>query len=281
MGLPTGKAHLSFSEIKMWKECSWKHKLFHIDKINLQEESPHLHYGTIMHGAIEYFLQNREMRIDDALQSLAKTWNQYGFDSDQFVQSQTVRAKRDGWNYKHMFLSEWQSSAKNCLEALPNFLDSSFHSWKMIDVEHELYEQVDGLNEIRFKGFIDAILLTKDEKGKKKVWMLDWKTASPRGWDPQKQRDFMMQAQLMLYKTFWAAKMDLDLKDIACAFVLLKKNTKPEKCIQMIPVSVGPKAVDRSQKLLRSAAKGIQSGMALKNRDSCKFCEYRGTEYCT
>jgi hypothetical protein len=279
--LPTGKAHLSFSEIKMWKECSWKHKLFHIDKINLQEESPHLYYGTIVHGAIEDFLQKREMNIDETLQTLSEVWEQYGFDSNDFIHSQTKRAKRDGWNYKHMPLIEWQASARNCLQTLPNFLDENFSFWRTIDVEHELYEQVDGLNEIRFKGFIDAILLTKDDKGRKKVWMLDWKTASPRGWDSQKQRDFMMQAQLMLYKTFWAVKMELDLKDISCAFVLLKKNTKPEKCIQMIPVSVGPKAVEKSQKLLRSAAKGIQSGIALKNRDSCKFCEYRGTVHCT
>lgn len=279
--LPTGKSHLSFSEIKMWKECSWKHKLFHIDKINLQEESPHLHYGTIVHGAIENFLQNRVMNVDATIHSIAEAWNQYGFDSENFILAQSERAKRDGWKYKHMSLDEWQKSARNCLETLPSFLDETFQSWRTVDVEHELYEQVEGLNDIKFKGFIDAVLLTKDDKGKKKVWMLDWKTASPRGWDAQKQRDFMMQAQLMLYKTFWAAKMELDLKDIACAFVLLKKNTKPERCIQMIPVSVGPKAVEKSQKLLRSAAKGIQAGIALKNRNSCKFCEYRSTIHCT
>jgi hypothetical protein len=281
MVLPTGKSHLSFSEIKMWKECSWKHKLFHINKILLQEESPHLHYGTIVHAAIEDFLRTRVMLIEPAVEAIADAWDRYGFDGENFIEKQTARAQRDGWKYRHMGCEEWQTSAKNCLQSLPAFLDSKFHSWRTVDVEHELYEQVDGLDDVKFKGFIDAILLTKDEKGKKKVWMLDWKTASPRGWDPQKQRDFMMQAQLMLYKTFWASKMELDIKDIACAFVLLKKSTKPEKCIQMIPVSVGPKAVEKSQKLLRSAAKGIQSGLALKNRDSCKFCEYRGTEHCT
>lgn len=278
--LPTGKSHVSFSEIKMWKECSWRHKLFHVDKINLQSESPHLHYGVIIHEAIENYLKNKEILIDDALKKIKLAWEEYKFDSEEFIISETARAKKDGWKYKHMSLDEWLNSAENCLSMIPSFLDEEFGNWKTIDVEHQLYEEIPEISDIKFKGFIDAIILTKNAKGKKKVWMIDWKTASPRGWDKRKRSDFMMQAQLMLYKTFWAKKLNLDLKDIKCGFVLLKKNTKKEKCIQLIPVSVGPKSVEKSQKLLRSSIKSIESGIALKNRNSCKFCEFRNTKYC-
>ena len=34
---PTGKPHISFSEIKNWHECGWRHKLTYIDKIKLLE----------------------------------------------------------------------------------------------------------------------------------------------------------------------------------------------------------------------------------------------------
>ena len=46
---PTGKPHISFSEIKQWKECGYRHKLVYIDKIDTFEDSPYLHFGTAVH----------------------------------------------------------------------------------------------------------------------------------------------------------------------------------------------------------------------------------------
>ena len=36
--LLTGKPHVSFSEIKDWVECSYRHKLIHIDKLSTFEK---------------------------------------------------------------------------------------------------------------------------------------------------------------------------------------------------------------------------------------------------
>lgn len=281
MLLPTGKAHVSFSEVKLWKECPWRHKLIHIDKISIQEPNQHLHYGTAVHSCVENFLKTRVIKTDESVLELEKIWKENGFDSEDFILSQTERAKRDGWNYKHNFLPEWQQSLINCAGALPKFMDENFGEWKTIDAEHELMEHISGIENFKFKGFIDAIILSKMPNGKKKVWILDWKTASPRGWSAEKQRDFMMQAQLMLYKSFWSEKMQLASRDVSLGFVLLKKNTKPEKCVQLVKVSAGPETMEKAQKLVRSAITGMQNGIKLKNRESCKFCEFRGTEYCT
>ena len=35
---PTKKPHISFSEVRIWKECGWKHKLMYIDKIVENED---------------------------------------------------------------------------------------------------------------------------------------------------------------------------------------------------------------------------------------------------
>jgi hypothetical protein len=75
--------------------------------------------------------------------------------------------------------------------------------------------------------------------------------------------------------------MQLRSRDIACGFVLLKKKTKVEKSVQLINVSAGPTSMERSQKLVRSAIKGIKSGLLLKNREACKFCEFKDTVHCT
>ena len=43
---PTGKPHVSFSEIKAWKECSWRHKLIYIDKIDKGDIFGLLRFGS-------------------------------------------------------------------------------------------------------------------------------------------------------------------------------------------------------------------------------------------
>ena len=53
------KEHVSYSEVRQWKECPWRHKLLYIDKLRTFEESPHLHYGTIIHDACEHFLKTK------------------------------------------------------------------------------------------------------------------------------------------------------------------------------------------------------------------------------
>ena len=277
--LPTGKPHVSFSEVKMWKECPWRHKLVHIEKLSMQDESPHLHYGTIVHEAIENFLNTKEMNIDVCKSQIQDAWDTHGFDSDRYIKAQKERAESQGWKYRHDNLDSWKQSAENCLQRLPEFMNENFGEWKSIEAEHKLYEDIQGASGEKFKGFIDAIILSKIN-GKKKAWIIDWKTASPRGWDRKKREDFLMQAQLMLYKSFWSEKMSLRSRDIGCGFVLLKKKTPEEKCVQLIKVSAGPTSMEKSQKLVRSAIKGIKSGLLLKNRDACRFCEFKDTEHC-
>ena len=278
--LPTGKPHVSFSEVKMWKECPWRHKLVHIDKLSIFEPSPHLDYGTIVHEGIENFLKTKKMDIEDVLKKIEAAWEEKGFDTKEYIVKQTAVSESQGWKYRHNTLEEWKESARNSLERLPNFMDENFGNWKTIEAEHQLYEDIKDLAGEKFKGFIDAIILSEKE-GKKKAWIIDWKTSSARGWNRQKRQDFLMQAQLMLYKSFWSEKMMLRSKDISCGFVLLKKNTRSEKAVELITVSAGPTALEKSQKLVRSAIKGMKAGMKLKNRESCKFCEFKDTQYCT
>ena len=278
--LPTGKPHVSFSEVKMWKECPWRHKLVHIDKLSEFEASPHLDYGTIVHEGVENFLNTREMNIPQVLQDIEEKWEENGFDTQEYIENQTKSAAEQGWKYKHVGLSGWKDSAENCLRRLPSFMNENFGEWKTIEAEHQLYEQIHGATGEKFKGFIDALILSK-VNGKKKAWIIDWKTASPRGWNRQKRQDFLMQAQLMLYKSFWSEKMNLRSKDISCGFVLLKKQTPEHKSVELIKVSAGPTAMDRSQKMVRSAIKGMRSGLLIKNRESCRFCEFKNTVHCT
>lgn len=65
------KEHVSYSEVKVWKECSWRHKLLYIDKIQTFEESPHLYYGSIVHDGVEHFLKTKELKLDEMTRKIA------------------------------------------------------------------------------------------------------------------------------------------------------------------------------------------------------------------
>ena len=272
------KEHISYSEIRQWKECPWRHKLLYIDKLSTFEESPHLHYGTIIHDACEHFLKTKELKIEEAKQKIAKAWNLHKFDSDDFVQLQSNRAKLQGWNYKHNKLVDWFKWAETSLTSLPAFLDKEFPGWELVVAEAGLYESIPNIG-TKFKGYIDCIIKVPTKNGFK-YWVIDWKTANGRGWNIQKQRDFLVHAQVVLYKYFWGTKNNIDMKKIQCGFVLLKKVKKVGKACQLIKVSSGPKTLEKSQKLLRSMLSTVESQRYLKNRNSCMFCEFKNTDNC-
>lgn len=272
------KEHVSYSEVRQWKECPWRHKLIYIDKLTTFEESPHLHYGTIVHDGCEHFLKTKELKIDEVITKIETAWDEHGFDSEDFIQLQTQRALLQGWKYKHNKLKDWLDWAKTSLLSLPAFLDENFPNWELVSAEEDIYEEIPELT-TKFKGFIDCIIRVP-HKNNYKYWIIDWKTSSGRGWSLDKQRDFLTHAQVVLYKHYWGNKNNIDMKKIQCAFVLLKKVKTVGKSCQIVKVSSGPKTLEKSNKLVRSMIKTVEKGMFLKNRNSCMFCEFKDTENC-
>ena len=274
------KEHVSYSELKTWKDCSWRHKLQYIDRIQTFEESPHLHYGTIVHDACEHYLKTRKLKINEIEEKINQAWDECGFDSEDFVILQTNKAKLAGWTYKHETVDKWIKWAKTAITALPAFLEENFPNWEYVSAEEELYEEISDMS-TKFKGYIDCIIKVPSKNNKYKYWIIDWKTSSARGWSTEKKRDFLMQAQVILYKHFWGTKNQIEMKDISCGFVLLKKVTKTEKACQLIKVSAGPVMLERSQKIIRDMTKTLDRGIFLKNKNSCRFCEFKNTEHCS
>ena len=72
--LQTGKQHVSFSEVKLWKECSYRHNLVHIKKVDLSKPSPVLDFGTAVHASCEHYLLTREMKPEIAFEHMEKAW---------------------------------------------------------------------------------------------------------------------------------------------------------------------------------------------------------------
>jgi|TARA_R110001583_G_scaffold5598_25_gene30206 hypothetical protein len=277
---PTNKKHVSYSEVKTWKECPWRHKLSYIDKIDTGDESPYLDYGTLLHAQLEQYLLTKTMDFDHIESSLRKAWEEKGFDSEEYIAAQALHRKNNGWKPKpHVYIDEWVQWAKNSLKEIPEFLDENFPNWKTISAEEELYESLSsyGLN---FKGFIDAVIECDGPRGKRVTWILDWKTANAGGWYKDKRRDFLTQAQIASYKMFWRKKNSVSSTQVKCGFVLLKRGAKIGKTCELLAVSSGPTMESRVEKLVGNMITSVRKGLFLKNRESCLFCDFKNTKYC-
>jgi len=262
--LPTGKPHVSFSEVKLWKECSYRHNLFHIKKINLSKPSPVLEFGTGVHAACEKYLLTRELDCQVTFDHLDSAWKKYEGNSDFSISA----------------LEKAKSEASQILQEVPGFLDKEFPNWEVVDAEHQLYEGVEG-HPHAFKGFIDGVIKAKGKRGETIYWILDWKTTA-RGWFREKRSDDMVKAQLALYKNYWCQKNpDVPFKDVRCGFILLKKSAKPGEHCELFAVSLGEAPVKKSLKVVSNMLTSVKRGIFLKNRDACTYCEFKNTEYCT
>tara|TARA_Y100000593_G_scaffold77916_1_gene144426 strand:+ start:1493 stop:2332 length:840 start_codon:yes stop_codon:yes gene_type:complete len=274
MLLPTGKPHVSFSEIKVWKECSYRHKLAYVDKLDTYENNPYADYGTAVHNAIENYLKTKSMDIKTCLIEIDSAWVRNGYDTPEYAE----KMKDHSW-WKGEPVEVWQEYASTVLKKFPSWLDEEFPDWELVDAEHQLYESIEG-EDVSFKGFVDCLIKAKDKKGKELLWVIDWKTTGKGGWFGKKRKDFLVTAQVGLYKRYIARKLDLDLKEIRCAYVFLKRGAKTENCIETFKVSVGPKFVERADKLVSSMVKNVKKGFTLKNYNSCKFCPFANSEHC-
>lgn len=275
--LKNGKPHVSYSEVSAWQACPWRHKLAYIDDLSEFVPSPYLDYGTIVHDAAENFLKGNPIDIESVHEKIRAAWETNGFDTEEFIEAQTKRAESQEWKYKHVPLEGWLASAKNSLEQLPVFMDQQFPGWKHVAAEHNLYESVEGNEEGKFKGFIDCII----ELPNGKHVVIDWKTAGSRGWNRDQRSDFMKQAQIILYKHYWMQLTGKSSRDVKACFVLLKRDSKPGKSVDIVEVGSGPKMLAKANKMVTGMLKGMRTGFAPKNKTSCRFCEFANTPHCT
>ena len=264
IALPTGKTHISYSELRDWLECSFRHKLKHVNKIDLSGPGPMMDFGTAVHKACETYLRTRELKPEIAKTLLNELWEKNSGNE----------------KYNPAALGHFQDEIEPILVEIPDFLTREFGEWEFIEAEHQLYEPVTGYPQA-FKGFIDGIIKCKAKRGKKDVYqIIDWKTTGSY-WSAEKKSDPKVTYQLALYKEFWAQKSGIDPKDIQLSFILLKRSAKPGNHCERVKVSAGDVTRARAFKSVCNMLSSVKRGVAIKNRDSCRYCDYANTEHCT
>ena len=263
-------------------DCSHMHKLKHVKKLNMDGPSIHTEFGQVMHGAMEqYVLTGTVPPLEECVAEFQERLGKLLF-SEKAVDSESAQ--------------EFIDAMPGILEKTPQWLDEEFPGWKLVSAEEKLFEPIEGQVNKHFKGFIDLVIKVPKKKAGKKnrlsglkgetvpgeyvYWILDWKTTN-WGWRAEQIRSFQKQMQIILYKYFWCSKHGIDLKDARCGFVLLRRRpAKDGSRIIFLPISAGPKTVEKALTNVHDAINQIISGRAVKNKWSCRFCPYKFTVHC-
>ena len=163
------------------------------------------------------------------------------------------------------------------LELLPQILPALkkyFGKYEVFATEEALFETMSS-EDYKFKGYVDLVLKTEDGK----YHIIDWKTCS-WGWNHKKKFDKMTTYQLTYYKHFLTQKYNIDPKDVETHFALLKRTAKENK-VELFRVSSGEKKTQNALNFLEKAIYNISNKNFIKNRLSCRNCEFYKTKHCT
>ena len=254
--------HISYSELKDWKFCAFYHKLTRVDKIEGFKGNAYTAFGSAVHSVCEKKLLKEE------------------FDDEQYfinTFAECISDLPDDVEVDSGLVDQMVGQGKRLIPHIEDALKDYFTEFEVLAVEMPLMEPIDGEDDYKFKGYIDAVVATPDGK----VHIFDWKTCS-WGWDARKKSDQIVTYQLTLYKHFFAQRMKINPQDIETHFALLKRTAKKNH-VEFFRVTSGAKKTENALKLLNTALYNIKNHRYIKNRLSCTSgfgCKFYKTEHC-
>jgi len=258
-------SHISYSELKTWVECPWKHKLNYVERINQFKGNEYTAFGTALHTVCENLVLENEVNPKTLFQ-------------EEFLNNlRSLKNDDPELLLREDLVSQMRVQGDQIIEYILPALKAYFGSFELIEVEEKLFEGIED-KDYNFKGFIDLVVKTSDDK----YHIIDWKTCS-WGWDARKKADKMITYQLTLYKSFWCQKHNIDLRDVQTHFALLKRTAKKE-LVEIFKVTSGAKKTENALKLLNKAIYNVKRQNHIKNKLSCHgrygTCEYYKTKHC-
>lgn len=252
-------AHISFSELKTWNECPFKRKLLYQDKIKVFVSNEYTIFGTCVHETCEKSLlkEIKEEECGDYFESIF---------------NKAIEEAKGQAQINENLVSDMVVQGKDIFQDLFKAIEEYLGGYEVVSSEEDLLELIEA--DYNFKGFIDLVVKTPDGK----YHIIDFKTCS-WGWDTEKKTNPMTTYQLTYYKKFFAQKHNIPLEQIETHFCLLKRTVKKNR-VEFFRVTSGTKKMENANNLLTRAIGCIKANKHIKNRLSCKGCEFYKTEHC-
>jgi len=255
------RKRISYSELKLWNDCAYKHKLVYLDKIKAFVGNEYTAFGSACHAV------NEKLILDENIDTQSEF-------KQQFVKE--IKSLPDHSKLNKKLVLEMHEQAQDLFDHVIPEMKNYFGKYEVFKIEDPLFEEIGEFEtDFKFKGFIDLVIKTEDGK----YHILDWKTTS-WGWRAEKKNDSITAYQLSLYKNYFANKYNVDHSQIETHFALMKRTAKGKK-VEIFRVTNGKKRVANAIDLLSKAINHINSENFVKNRLSCKYCEFHKTKHCT
>jgi hypothetical protein len=140
-------------------DCSYRHRLKHIEKINMGKPSIHTEYGQVIHDVLENYILGKHELNDETIATA----------TDAFQKLCGELKEKHNINVSDKDIKDFSASIPEIVNSVPAFLDETFPGWTGFAAEHALYESVAGQTNKWFKGFIDTVIRIpkNSRKGKK------------------------------------------------------------------------------------------------------------------
>ena len=250
--------YISYSELRDWKFCSNYHKLTRIDGLAGFTGNEYTAFGTSMHSVCDKKMLNEQ------------------FDEEAYFLSEfekNISELDDNLEIKPNLIESMRDAGARIIPHIIPVVQEKFGNYEVVSTEEKIMVPIEGTN-YNFKGFIDLVIKTEDGR----YHVIDWKTCS-WGWDMRKRTDPMVTYQLTLYKKFFSQKHNIDPSKIDTHFILLKRTAK-KNFVELVDVSSGERKTSNATNLLMLAIKNITAKKVIKNKLSCKQCQFYKTEHC-
>ena len=278
---------ISYSQLSMFSECPQRWKLNYIDKVTESEPSIHLLFGTAMHEVIQTWLEvmyhdsvknanklNLEQRLHD------KMMEQFKIEKENYGKDPCTLEE----------LREFFQDGVNILDFLKKKKADYFskRGYKLIGCEVPI--EVDLKKNVKIIGYLDLVILDEFHNT---IKIYDIKT-STRGWNKWMKKDENKTQQLLLYKQFYAKQYNHPIDKIEVEYFIVKRKLWeeamfPQKRVQKFSPASGTVSMNKTLDGLNffiekaftdDGQRTDENIIATPSKKACRWCEFKGTEYC-
>ena len=276
--------NVSYSQYNLWSQCPFRWKLLYVDGLREFTDSIHTMFGTSMHEVLQFYLHimyNQTAKEADSidLEDLLRQRMQYHYERIMEANGGVVFCTEND-------MVEFYNDGCVILDWLKKRRAQYFSKkgYELVGIETELNYKMKG--NVVFKGYIDLVI---HDTVRDKYIIYDIKT-STKGWNKYQKKDKNKTDQLLLYKQFYSAQMDVPIEKIDVEFFIVKRKLWenvdfPQKRVQKVIPASGKPSINR---VLLNLNKFLEecfddNGEYLKNtiyrkepsQKNCRYCEFK------
>jgi CRISPR/Cas system-associated exonuclease Cas4 (RecB family) len=282
---------VSFSQYSTYSTCPRMYKHQYIDKLGESSANIATIFGTAMHETIQHYLsvfygvskkQANELNLDKMLLDVMKR---------EFIKEKEKMSV--GAPATQLEMEEHFGDGRRILEWFVKYVEKLYTKtgYELVAIEMPLnYEIKKG---VHFIAFIDIVLR---EIGSGEIIIIDLKT-STRGWNKYQKEDKIKNAQILIYKKFYADLFGTPLQKIRVEFQIMKRKLMEDspypqpRISKHIPANGKPsvmKAFDEFMFFIDTVFD--ENGDRRldieypktpgKNKKNCKYCEFFERKIC-